>query len=329
MTDAAPVADAAPAPNAVPSTAPTPPTTVIAGAPKAQPPAQEPTEAERAAKRAANIERHNKILENEQRNRSKLKIEADRLAAEKATRAEDLALAAEARRLKALAAADPIKFLEDPAVGLKLGELNKLYLKQHSGKTTEQTAEETVTRLLAQRDEAAKAEAAKAAEKAASEQAARSAKARDDTYANARKQIGDIIAADDSAFEELGVLGDPAVDLVWRAMEKFFTANGNKIEGLPTFKEAAAGVEHQLREKRKARDAARKAAAEAAKKPSDAKAAPAGAKSVTKSGTPDDVKPPSPPTPTKGRLQPIMDYRAVARQLLFEQAAKKAASQDT
>ena len=326
---AASATPAAPAPNAAP-----PATTPAAVAPPpaaetaqaAQPPAQELTPEQAAAKRQANIERHNKLKELEAVKQKRFAAERDALAQEKARIAEDIRLASEYRRLAELQRTDPLAYLE--AVKLSVPDISRRFLEKQTGATkspaqlAQEAAREEWSRIQAEQ----KAAADKAAEeKARSDNEAR-IKAQQDTHASTLKQFEQIIQSDKSAFRHMSALGRPALDLAWEMAERAFVANGKKLDGMPSFKEIVAGTEHHIRQQLKQQDEA-EAAAESAKAV-DPKAKAAA--SLAKGKTQDGVKTPSPTlSPKQRRLQPITDYRSLAKGLIAEAQAKKAATNDS
>ena len=341
MPDATAVATPAsvvPAPNAAPkveSPAPAPPPEP-AKTPPAQPPAQEPaktSEQEAAAKRAANVERHTKLAALERQKQGRLAADRQAFELEKARLSEDLRLAGEYRRLAKIQQEDPLKYAEE--VKLSVPALSKLFLEKRGGlnKTPVEVAEEAAAAVYARKEQERVAAEAKAAEAKAKLEQEAAVKAQSDAYASARKQMADIIAADKTAYRHVAALEDAGLDLAWKMTERAFVKNGNKLEGMPTFKDIVAGTEHFIRERLKAQDdadAAAKVAAEAAAKAAVPDAKQKAAAELAKGKTQDDVTTPSSkPKPTKGRLQPFMDYKAIAKQLVEEAKAKQAAAQDT
>lgn len=325
-TSASPAAQSAP-----PATTPATPVAATTGAKELvgqSKPQEQAAKVEPAVD--ADVERRAAILAAGKRQEAKLRADRQKFEQERLTRADDLKLAAEMRRLDALKKSDPAKFLEE--IGLDLGAANQAYLRKATGagQTPVEIAKAEAERVYADKEKAR----ADAAEKADAE---RQAKAQAQTLEGAKRQLLDMAKAAPEKYELTLEAGPSAIADAWKLIEDFHAETFNKATGVGQvldFSKALDAIEareEKSLEKRlsgskgKAAQERLTAAAEAAAKEKK----PAATLSSTKLRSavePRSVETESrSPTPTPQRKRQLLptDQKRIAEELWQQHAAKQ------
>jgi hypothetical protein len=225
---AAPAAASAPQVAAPPASPAAPSATVdkpVAAETPSSPPAAAPDALERRAEAIAKVKRAE----------AKLQARKDELDKRDLSSSEKFKKAEAYDRFDELRRKDPLAYLE--AVGLKVGDISKLYLEKQTGagKTPQQIAEEVYDRRMAADEQRRAAEQQKAAEEA-------KAKNLESAYAGAKKQLEGMIAANPDKYDLSSKIGQGAVDMAFDIVLKFHQKNNQLLE----FDKALDAVELKL-----------------------------------------------------------------------------------
>jgi colicin import membrane protein len=245
--------------------------------PPVQPEPQKPADKPAQTPEQKDLERRAAALASAKRESARVHQEREQFAREKLEHGDQLKEAAEFKRLTALKATDPIKFLEE--IGLSVPELSKQFIAKTTGagKTPAELVKEEVAR---QREVDAKAAAAEKEKADAAEKIRVEAQA----LAGVKKQIEEIAKAKPEDYELFNEAGPYAVNRAWELCVKYHEVNAANEGYIPlAFDKAIAAVEAEQEARltkmieggNKARTVVGKvqAAAAAKKKDDDAKAA--------------------------------------------------------